>query len=229
MSFFVHRWVFWHDNKRSREFRTISGVVRRGMQKLPRGSSIRYDIIATGDNDGQFNRLTYNEASDRIYARLSRKRLGITYSVIAYADTQRLDVVRFRTLQEYPPLADVQGTNATRRWCGFVHMQWPRARFAGTIACKPGDHPVGAAADHFPPEDAPGQGDEMHEFAILNAEEVGTAYSIWHDEIWTAGPPWTTSPRGRRKYTRTYHLHHHWSGREKRCGVWCTPGYGECG
>jgi hypothetical protein len=114
-----------------------------------------------------------------------------------------------------------------KQWAGTVEKFWPNARFAGSVVCKPdSDHALGAAVDYF---DTPENMEAMHSTAITNADELNVKYSILHDDIWLAGPPWTEGSRGHHHYSGVYHLHSHVSVRDGKCGVYCTPGYGGCG
>jgi hypothetical protein len=230
VNLFPFRYVYLLDKERSKDYLTAGKAAKQGLRAVARPLGLRYRIRPEGSADVSAPR-DYEGTVKRL-RELLRKNLGQTIRVIVEdpVGSAHVGTVAFRAHRSLPPMSDVQGTFQTRFWQGYVERAYPRARFAGTIACKGGsDHPYGGAADNFPPNDDIDQGKQMHEDAIENEDVFGTAYSIWWDEIWYAGPPWTNHTRGRYYYPGTLHRHHHASFREKRCGVWCTPGYGDCG
>ena len=105
----------------------------------------------------------------------------------------------------------------------WENREW-NPRLAGTVVCKPdSDHAYGAACDDFDTQENMAA---QYRSAVKWADLLRTKYVIYRETIWTAGPPWTNSSRGEHPYTGTYHAHVHWSARDARPGVFCTPGFG---
>ena len=225
LDLFTHRWLFTHEHERSREYRSVARCVGDGLDVIEHPNAVYQ--IDTGDGFSQPRDIVGTAA--RLRTLLRKKKVGEVYTVIATHAQHMLVLgkVRFRVVRTLPDPAAIPGTAQTKQWAGVVQHLWPRARFAGSVVCKANsDHAFGAAVDYF---DTPANMAAMHEAAISNAETLGTKYSIYEDDIWLAGPPWTDGSRGHHKFTGAYHLHHHRSSRDGRCGVFCSPGFGECG
>ncbi len=179
----------------------------------------------SGDGFGDPRR-DLDRALRRVKEVIRKQSTGDRSTFMGYDDDKDDQVLKARIfVTELAPEPDTShpGTPQTQRWMGIVKMFWPDARFAGSVVCKPdSDHALGAAVDYF---DTWEHMEAMHEQAILDDD---TKYSILKDEIWTAGPPWTTSSRGRHDYTGAYHYHHHRSSKDGKRGVYCLdgPGYG---
>lgn len=225
---FTYRFVFIHNQEKSREYRWAWKCISDALSKIARPEC--YYQIDPGNGEGYGRPRTRRETAERLNVILRNHPMAQTIHVITVDKDTNLviDKLRFRVLRSMPAPADVPGTPRTKQFVAFLlaNPQW-EPRLAGTVACKPdSDHNKGAAVDVF---DTTEHMIAMRDFAVRSANDLGVKYVILFDRIWTAGPPWTTSSRGYHRHTGTYHNHIHVSFRDGLCGVFCSPGYGECG
>lgn len=194
---YTYRYVFVHDEKRSREFRTVRGVVRAGMREL-RASGRSYQLDRGDDEEGRLR--PFEDMSRRLRGLLRRKLVGDRYLVEALEEDNRVDRARFWVLRTMPKPTVVPGIPAVKQWVGILRANWPKARLAGTCVCKPLDHGDCAAADDF---DTDANMQAQRDFLIAHAGELAVKYVILYRSIYSE-PGFEPRP-----HTATYHAHVH--------------------
>lgn len=226
MNPFSWRYLFHYAATRSREYRGAARCVGDGLSAIEHPNAL-YLITRGGEEPSRPRNLV--TTGSRLRELLRRHELGIRYSVEAVHAQHgaHLGRVNFRTVQVMPDPADVPGTPQIKQWVGFLrdNPEW-NARLAGTVVCKPdSDHARGAACDDF---DTVDNMRAQYRSAIKWADDLRCKYVIFQETIWLAGPPWTEGSRGEHRYTGDYHGHVHFSARDGQCGVFCSPGFGDC-
>jgi hypothetical protein len=193
---FEVKYVFTRDREQSKEFATAGGAVRTGADKVF-GPHLTYRVHLEG-NEGRER--GFLDARKRAKDLLDSKPLGTVVFLDAFRSGQRVDRVRFRKVQDQPPVADTRGPAGLDRVEGYIRASFPKARFAGDCVCKPNsDHADCAAVDYF---DTAENMARMRDFLLANAEYFQIKYVILFDRIWF-------SDGSSRAYTGTYHSHIH--------------------
>lgn len=197
---FETKYVYTLDQEQSKEFATPGGAVRTGADKVF-GPHLTYRTNLHG-NVG-FER-PFLEARKRAIKLLESKPLGTVVFLDAFRSGQRVDRVRFRKVQEAPPVADTRGPIGLDRVEGYIRQKFPKARFAGDCVCKPLDHGDCAAVDYF---DTAENMDRMRRELSADAAYFHIKYLILFDRIYffdTAGDLTESAA-----YGGDYHSHIH--------------------
>lgn len=201
-------YVYIHNADRSREYAVRHYCISAGT-KLIQGPHLEYRVLI----DGEYvtPQIELERAQDRANSILKNKRVGTTVGIHAFRGHDRVDGVRFRAMEDKPPVAHTEGVEGIDRFVGWVEAERKAGRltdrrYAGICVCKPdSDHRDCAAVDIFASD---AHMTYMLKETFNNQDWYHTKYSILAQTIYfpTGGTSYRTE-----HYYGEFHSHLHLS------------------
>lgn len=205
---FGYKWIFFHNNEKSKEYSLLSSCTYRGMERI-RGVGREYAISM--DGGFTFGVRRDNVAETRVRVReLIRDNPNRRPIVRAYEGEQRVDQVKFVTLSTIPPVRDTEGVEGIDRIVGWIESEVRQGRlkdrsYAGICVCKTtssgqhSDHADCAAIDIF---GSNATMETIRDTVYAESDYFRMKYIILYNRIWFPN-------EGAKLYTGTYHDHVH--------------------